>query len=141
MTDVYTAALLLTKPSSDDHSGFSMVSSAVTHNTTWLCWIDVTLEDCHIHVDTVRALSWIFSIYVLLSNGESPRLVKNMKVKLVMKPWHLTSIGNTLIIQPFLTHRSHRSFYFSNLHWCAQLKFSSKITVNSITIIFPNSMD
>ena len=69
MTDVYTAALLPTKPSSDDDSrfrhGFKAEASlpltqsppAVTHNTTRLCWIDVTLCDCHILADAVRALS------------------------------------------------------------------------------------
>ena len=35
-------------------------SPAVTYNTTRLCWIDVTLWNCHIHADAVRALSWIF---------------------------------------------------------------------------------
>ena len=43
---------------------------AVTHNTTRLCWIDVTLWECHIHADAVRALSLIFVIYFLLSDGE-----------------------------------------------------------------------
>ena len=69
MTDVYTAALLPTKPSSDDDSGFrhgfraeaslplTQIAPAVTHNTTRLCWIDVTLWDCHIYADAVRALS------------------------------------------------------------------------------------
>ena len=68
MNDIYTAALLLTKPSSDDVSGFSVKVSlllsqsapGVTHDITRLCWIDVTLWDCHIHVDAVRALSQIF---------------------------------------------------------------------------------
>ena len=79
MTDVYTAALLPTKPSSDDDSGFrqgfraevllSLTQStpAVTHNTTRLCWMDVTLWDCHIHTDAVRALSWIsFNVFPLV---------------------------------------------------------------------------
>ena len=55
MTDVYTTALLPTKPSSDDDSGFrhgfgakallplTQSAPAVTHNTTRLCWIDVTV--------------------------------------------------------------------------------------------------
>ena len=58
-----------------------------------------------------------FFMYFLLSDGESPRWVKNAKVELVMKPQHPTSIGNTLVIQLFLTHCSHRSSYFSNLGW------------------------
>ena len=139
MTDVYTAALLPTKLSSDDDSEFrhgfgaevslplTQSSPPVTHDTTRLCWIDVTLWECHIQADVLTALSWIFFTYFLLSDGESPRSVKkNSEVELVM-----TSIGNTLVIQPFLTHCSHRSSYFSNFCWCAQLKFSSKWTVNS----------
>ena len=72
----------------------------------------------------------------ILSDGGSPRLVKKMEVELAMKPLHPTSIGNTFLIQPFLRHCSRRSSYFSNLYWCAQLKFSSKGTVNSITKTF-----
>ena len=95
MTDVYTAALLPTKPSSDDDSGFRLSFSAeaslpltqsapaVTYDTTRLCWIAVTQWDCHIHVDAVRVLSWII---FMLADGESPRLVKIMEVELVMKP-------------------------------------------------------
>ena len=41
-----------------------------------------------------------------------------------------------IFIQPFLTHCSCRSSYFSKLRWCAQLKFSSKRPVNSITKTF-----
>ena len=90
MTDVYTAALLPTKPSSDDDSGFRhgfraeaslpLIQSAraIIHDNTRLCWIDVTLWDCHIHADAVRALSWIFTMYFLLSDGESPILLKNI---------------------------------------------------------------
>ena len=88
MTDVYTAALHLTKPASEDDSGFKQVfgtdtslppihrAPAVTQDTARLCWIDVTQWDCHIHADAVKALSWIF----LMSDGESPRFVKNTKV-------------------------------------------------------------
>ena len=113
MTDVYTAALRPTKPLSDDDSGFrngfrakaslplTQCSPAVTHDTTRLCWIDVTQWDCHIHTDAVRASSLIFFMYFLMSDGASPRLVKNMEVELVMKPWYLTVIGNALVIQPF----------------------------------------
>ena len=148
ITDVYTTALLLTKPSSDDDSGFrhgfgteaslplAQSTPAGSHNTTSLCQIVVTLWDCHIHADAVRALSWILSMYFLLSDRGSPRLVKNAEVELAMKPLHPTSIGNTFVIQPFLTHCSRRSSYFSNLYWCAQSKFSSKGTINSITKSF-----
>ena len=86
------------------------------HTMTRLCWIDVNLWDCHIHADAVRALSWLFFMYFFLSDGESSRLVKNTGVELVMKPQHPTLIGNTLVIQPFLTYCSRRSSYFSNLH-------------------------
>ena len=69
MTDVYTGVLLLIKPSSDDHSvfmhGFGAEASlpliqwapAVTHDTTRLAWIDITLWDCHIYADAVSAIS------------------------------------------------------------------------------------
>ena len=72
MTDAYTVALLPTKPSSDDDSGFRhgvgaevslpLTNSAppVTHDTTRLCWIDVTQWDCHIPANAVRALYFIF---------------------------------------------------------------------------------
>ena len=55
MNDVCTAALLPTKPSSDDDSGFrhgfgaeaslplAQSAPAVTHDTTRFCWIVVTL--------------------------------------------------------------------------------------------------
>ena len=127
MTDVYTAALLPKKPSLDDKSGFrqcfgaeaslplTLVTPAVTYDTIKLCCIDVTLWDCHIHADAVRTLSWIFFMYFLLSDRESPRLFKNTEIELVMKPQHPTSIGNMFVIQPFLTHCSCRSSYFSNL--------------------------
>ena len=128
MTDFYTAGLLQTKPLSDDDSGFNhcfevkaslpqtLSDPPVTHNTTKLCWIIITQWDCHIHTDTVIAfLGSFFFIYFLLSDGESPRLVKNVEFELVMKLWHPTSIGNILVIQPFLTYCSCRSSYFSNL--------------------------
>ena len=91
-------------------------SPAVSHDTTRLCQIVVALWDCQIHADAVRALSWIFSVYFLLSDGRSPRLVKKTVVELAIKPLHPTLIGNTFVIQPFLTHCSCRSSYFSNLH-------------------------
>ena len=84
ITDVCTIALLLTKPSSHDGSwfrhGFGAETSlplaqstpAVSHDTTRLFLIVVTLWDCHIHADAVRALSWIFSMYFLLSDGGIP---------------------------------------------------------------------
>ena len=127
--DVYTTALLLTKPSSDDDSSFrhgfgaeaslplAQSAPAVSHDTTRLCQIVVALRDCQIHADAIRALSWIFSMYFLLSDGGSPRLVKKTEVELAIKPLHPSSIGNTFVIQPFLTHCSRRSSYFSNLRW------------------------
>ena len=36
--------------------------------------------------DAVKALSWIFFMYFLLSEGERTILVKNVEVELVMKP-------------------------------------------------------
>ena len=137
ITDVYTAALLLTMPSSDDDSGLrhgfgakaslplAQSAPAVSHDTTRLCQIVVALWVCQIHADAVRALSWIFSTYFLLSDRGSPRLVKKTEVELAIKPLHPTSIGYTFVIQLFLTHCSRRSSYFSNLRWCVQSKFSS----------------
>ena len=110
MSDIYTAALFPTKPSSDDDSGFRhgfeaeasllLIQSApaVTHDTTRLCWIDVTLWDCYIHADSVRSLSWIFFMYFPLSDGEGSRLVKNTDVQFLMKPCDPTSIWNKLVM-------------------------------------------
>ena len=148
ITDVCTTALLLTKASSDDDSGFKhgfgaeaslpqpQSVPAVSHDTSRLCQIVVTLWDGHIHDDAVRVLSWIFSMYFFLSDGGSPRLVKKTEVELAMKPLHPTSIGNIFIIQPFLIYYSRRFLYFSHLRWCAPSKFSSKGTVSSITKTF-----
>ena len=137
ITDVCTTALLLTKPSSDDDSGFRhgfgaeaslpLVQSApaVSHDTTRLCQIFVPLWDCHIHADPARALSWIFSVYFLMSDGGSPKLVKKTEVDLAIKPTHPTSTGNTFVIQPFLTHCSRRSSYFSYLYMVKFISFSN----------------
>ena len=107
----------------------SQSAPAVYHDTTRLCEAVVTLWDCHIHADAVRVLSWIFSIYFLLSDGGSPRLVKKTEVVLAIKPLLPTSRGITFVIQPFLSHCSRRSSYFSNLRW----NFLQKGTINSIT--------
>ena len=147
ITDLWTTAFLSTKPSSDNDSGFrhgfgakaslplAQSPPAISHDIT-VCQIVITLWDCHIHADVLRVLFWIFSMYLLLSDGGSPRLIKNEEVELVLESLHPTSIGNTFVIQPFLTHCFHRSSYFSNLHSCAQSKFSSKGTVYSITKTF-----
>ena len=83
-----TTALIPTKPSSDDDSGFrhgfgaeallplAQSTPAVSHNTTRFCQSVVPLWDCHIHADAVRTLSWIFSMYFYLSDGGSISLVK-----------------------------------------------------------------
>ena len=134
---VYTTALLLTKPLSEDYSGFRLSfraeslspltqsAPAISHDTTRLCPIVDARCDCQIHADAFRALSWIFSMYFLLFDGGSPRLVKKTDVELAIKPQHPTSIGNTFVIQPFLTYSSRRSSYFSNLHWCVLPNFPS----------------
>ena len=110
ITDVYTTTLLLTTPSSDDDSGFrhcfgaeaslplTQSAPAVSHDTTRLCQIVVALWNCQIHTDAIRALSWIFSIYFLLSGGGIPRLGKKTEVELAIKPLYLTLIGNTFVI-------------------------------------------
>ena len=54
---------------------------AVSHDTTRLCQIVVALWDCQIHADAVKALSWIFSVYFLLFDGGSPRIVKKTEVE------------------------------------------------------------
>ena len=125
ITDVYTIALILTKPSSDDDSGFrhgfgaeaslpvAHSTPAVSDDTTRLCQIIVAQWDCQINAVADRALSWTFSMHSLLSDGESPRLVKKTEVESAIKPLHPTSIGNTFVIQAFLTHCSRRSSYFS----------------------------
>ena len=87
MTDICTAALLPTKPSSDDDSEFrhgfgakaslALAQSAPTVNNdiTRLCWIVITLWSSHIYADAVilpylgyffiyLALSWIFFFHV-----------------------------------------------------------------------------
>ena len=127
MADVCTASLLPTKSTSDQDSWFrhgfgaeisltlTLSAPGVTNNTTRLYWIVVTLWKCYIHADAVRALSWIIFMYFLLSDGESPRLVKNMEVEFVIKSRHPTSIRNTLVIKPFLTHYSRRYSYYFNL--------------------------
>ena len=147
ITDIYTTALLLTKPSSDDDSVFrhslrgeaslSITQSAqeVSHDTSSLCQIVVALWDCQIHVDAVTALSWIFSMYFILSVGGSLRLFKKTEVELAINPC-IRPRGNTLVIKPHMTQCSRRSSYFSNFRWCAQSKFSSKGTVNSETKTF-----
>ena len=103
ITDVWITSLLPTKSSSDDDSGFrhsfgteaslplAQSTPAVYDDTTKLRLIVVTLWDCHIHTDAVKTLSWIFFMYFLLADGGSPRLVKNAKVDLAMKPLHPTS--------------------------------------------------
>ena len=118
MTDVCTTALLPIKPSLHDDStfrhGFEVEASlplSQSNNSRY----HQTLLHCHIHTDPVRTLSWTFPMYFLLSDGKSPRLFKKTEFELIMKPRHATSIGNTLVIQPFLTHCSRRFSYFSNL--------------------------
>ncbi len=63
----------------------SLTAPAVSHDTTRLCQIVVALLDCLIHAYAVRALSWIFSMYFLSSDGGSPRLVKKTEVELAIK--------------------------------------------------------
>ena len=110
---------------------------AVFHNTTRLYWMVFNLYECHIRSDAVTALSWIFCSYISSSLlFTSPSLVKNVEVEFEIKPWHPISRGNISVDQPFLTHCSRRSSYFSNLHWCAQLMLTSKGIVNSAMITF-----
>ena len=97
ITDVYTTALLLTKPSSDDDSGFRHGFGVKASLPLAQSAPAVALWNCQINDDAVWALSWIFSMYFLLSNGGSPRLVKKTEVQLAIKPLHPTSIGNTYI--------------------------------------------
>ena len=105
--------MLPIKSSPDDDPGFkygfwaeaslpvTQGAPAVSHNTTRLIWMVFALYECHIHSDVVK--------------GESPSLVKNVEIEFEIKPQHQISIGNISVDQPFLTHCSHRSPYFSNL--------------------------
>ena len=74
MTDACTAVLLPTKPSSEDDSGFrhsfgaeaslplTQSAPAVTHDTTRLWWIVVTLWDYHIYPGAVRVFYNVFPL-------------------------------------------------------------------------------
>ena len=62
------------------HQMMTRGSGSVSHDSTRLCQIVVTLWDFYIHADAVRALSWVFSMHFFLSDGGSPRLVKNAEV-------------------------------------------------------------
>ena len=120
------AVLLRIKSSSNDDSWFrhglgaeaslplTHGAPAVSHNTTRLYWMVFDLHECHIRPDAVTVLSWIFFIYSLFSAGQSPSLVKNVEVDFEIKPGHPISRGNMSVDQPFLTHCSRRSSYFSN---------------------------
>ena len=75
-------------------------------------------------------------IYSRFSAGESPSLVKKVEVEFEIKPRHPISRGNMSVDQPFLTHCSRTSSYFSNLCWCTQSMLTSKGIVNSAMITF-----
>ena len=109
---------------------------AISHNTARLYWMVFDLYKCRIHSDAVTVLFWIFFIYSLFSAGESSSLVKNVEVEFEIKPRHPISRGNMSVEQPFLTHCSRRSSYFSNLCWCIQSMLTSKGIVNSAMITF-----
>ena len=142
INDVCTTALFPTKPSSDYESGFrhrfgpeeslTQIQSApeVSHETTRLCLIVDTLQDCHIPTNAVRALSWIFSMDFLLTDGGNPRLAKKTEVELAMKLPYPTSIGNTFVIQPFRTHCSRRSSYFSTYADVPSQNFLQKVPIS-----------
>ena len=120
--DVYTTALLLTKTSSDDDSGFrhgfgaesslplTQSAPAVSHDTTRLCQIAVALWDCQIYADAVRALSWIFSMYFLLSDWGSPRLVKKTEVELAIKTSAVLNLPDSLSPLVSIVHCSQEVF-------------------------------
>ena len=52
--------------------------------------------------------------------------LQDTEVELVKKPRRPTLIGNTFVIQPFLTHCSCRYSYFSKLRLFEQTEFSSE---------------
>ena len=149
MTGVYTAALLPTKPSLNDDSefrhGFGAEASlpltqsapAVTHDTTRLCWIDVTQWDCYIHADAVRTLSWIFFYVIPLVSW------RKSKISQEYGGWVANETSASALDRKYIGYLaiSHILFsqiliFFSNLRCCAKSKFSSKATVNSITKTF-----
>ena len=136
--------MLPKKFSSNDDPGFRAEASlpltqsapAVSHKTTRLYWMVFVLYECHILSDAATVLLWIFFIYSLFSAGESLSFVKNIEVVFEIKPRHPILRGNMFVDQSFLTHCSHRSVYFSNLCWCAQLMLALKGIVNSAMITF-----
>ena len=102
MTDVCRAVLLPTKPLSDDDFGFrhgfgAVVSLLLTQGAqqylliqpgfVWHHSLEISYLCC-----CSQSLIWelyiyiYIYIYILLSDRESPSLVKNVEVGLVMKP-------------------------------------------------------
>ena len=122
--DVYTAELLPTKPSSDDDwvqawfRGRSIITTNPECPSTYLRYHQTLLNWHHSlrlpyprwYNQSLRLDLFFIFINFLLSDGESPRLIKNAVGEFVMIPWHLTSIGIMLVIQ---THCSRRPLYFS----------------------------
>ena len=113
--------LLPTKPSSDDDSGlrhgFGTEASIPLAQSAPSDFVGLSSLN-EIAISTLMQLEpylGSYFMYFLFSDDESPRLVKNTAGELVMKPRYLTSIRNILFIQPFLTHCSRKSSYFSNL--------------------------
>ena len=95
---------------------------AVNYNTTRLCWIVVTQWDYHIHSDAIRALSRIFFMYFLLSDGVGNETSAcNLDSKYIGYP----AISDTLFLQIFI---------FFNSRWCAQSKFSSNIYIDNVKL-------
>ena len=92
----------------------TQAAPAVSHNTTRLYWMVFNLYECHMRSDAGLSLFWIFFIYSLFFTGESPSLIKNVKVAFEIKPRHPIPRGNMSVDQPFLIHCSRRSSYFSN---------------------------
>ena len=110
---------------------------AVTHDTTRLCWIVVTLWDCHINADAI--IVDIFYVFPLVWRRKS-------KISQECRSWVGNETSTSDLDRKYIGYPAISDTLFSqiliffSLRWCAQSKFSSKETINAITKIF-NLMD
>ena len=155
MTVVFTEAWLPTKPSSDDDSGFrhgfgaevslplTQSTPAVTHDITRLCWIVVTLWDCHIHADAVKALSCFcfFNVFPLVR-------WKKSQISQECGSWFGNGTSASDLDRKYVGYLAISDTLFSQILIFFQLtlmhasrNFSLKETVNSIKKNFFNLTD
>ena len=77
----------------------------------------------------VSTQSWSLLIYFFFSVHDNLILVCLAEVESAIKPQHLISIGNILVVQPCLIYWSYSCLYFFSLCWYTQLIY---FIVNSI---------